>query len=161
MTKELSKGFTGIEINGVRFSNISEMLQYMGKQRERIAELENDVELLKNGETLKELQTEVFKLTKENADLKCECRRCIYTDCILSDYGKDRNGICDHYKDVFDEVAELEKQSKAKKKQLIKAKDIMKRLVDLSNSSRSFLGGTWHETVREAENFLKESEVEK
>lgn len=38
-----------------------------------------------------------------------ECRRCIYTDspCILSDYGKDKNGICDHFKDVFDENAEL------------------------------------------------------
>lgn len=44
---------------------------------------------------------------------------------------------------------------------LTKAKDIMKRLVDLSNSSRSLLGGTWHETVREAEDFLKDCEVEK
>lgn len=47
------------------------------------------------------------------------------------------------------------------KKKLTKAKDIMKRLVDLSNSSRTLLGGTWHKTVREAEDFLKESEVEK
>ena len=39
-----------------------------------------------------------------------------------------------------------------------KAKEIMKRLVDLSNSSRSLLGGTWHETVREAEDFLNEVE---
>lgn len=45
--------------------------------------------------------------------------------------------------------------------QLEKAKDIMKRWVDLSNSSRSVLGGTWHETLREAEDFLKDSEVEK
>lgn len=36
MTEELSKGFTGIEINGVRFSNIKEMLSYMNKQRVRI-----------------------------------------------------------------------------------------------------------------------------
>lgn len=42
--------------------------------------------------------------------------------------------------------------------QLAKAKQIMKRLVDLSNSSRSLLGSTWHETVREAEDFLKETE---
>ena len=33
---ELSKGFTGIEINGVRFSNIGEMLRYMDKQREQL-----------------------------------------------------------------------------------------------------------------------------
>lgn len=40
MTKEeLSKGFTGIEINGVRFSNIKEMLSYMNKQRVRIINL--------------------------------------------------------------------------------------------------------------------------
>lgn len=36
MENELSKGFTGIEINGVRFSNIGEMLRYMDKQREQI-----------------------------------------------------------------------------------------------------------------------------
>ena len=36
MENELSKGFAGVEINGVRFSNISEMLQYMDKQREQI-----------------------------------------------------------------------------------------------------------------------------
>lgn len=39
MTEELSKGFTGIEINGVRFSNIKEMLSYMNKQRVRIINL--------------------------------------------------------------------------------------------------------------------------
>lgn len=39
MTEELSKGFTGIEINGVRFSNIKEMLIYMNKQRVRIINL--------------------------------------------------------------------------------------------------------------------------
>jgi hypothetical protein len=33
---EISQGFTGIEINGIRFSNISEMLQYMDKQREQL-----------------------------------------------------------------------------------------------------------------------------
>ena len=74
----VGKGFTGIEVNGVRFSNIGEMLRYMDRQRE----------------------------------------------------------------------------------QLTKAKDIMKRWIDLSNSSRSLLGNTWHETVREAEDFLN-SEVEK
>ena len=36
MENELSKGFTGIEINGVRFSNIGEMLRYMDKQREQL-----------------------------------------------------------------------------------------------------------------------------
>ena len=31
-----NKGFTGIEINGVRFSNIGEMLRYMDRQREQL-----------------------------------------------------------------------------------------------------------------------------
>ena len=31
-----SKGFTGIEVNGVRFSNIGEMLCYMNKQRTQL-----------------------------------------------------------------------------------------------------------------------------
>lgn len=33
-----SEGFTGIEINGVRFSNIREMLIYMNKQRDQLIE---------------------------------------------------------------------------------------------------------------------------
>ncbi len=47
MNDELSKGFTGIEINGVRFSNISEMLVYLNKQRDHIIELEAQIEKMK------------------------------------------------------------------------------------------------------------------
>jgi hypothetical protein len=59
----------------------------------------------------------IVELEKENAELKSECRRCVYTDspCILSDYGKDKNGICDHFKDVFDENAELDCQKNRNK----------------------------------------------
>ena len=32
----INEGFTGIEVNGIRFSNISEMLCYMNKQREQL-----------------------------------------------------------------------------------------------------------------------------
>ena len=46
--KELSKGFTGIEINGVRFSNIREMLIYMNKQRDKIANLKKRIEKMIN-----------------------------------------------------------------------------------------------------------------
>ena len=42
--KELSKGFTGIEINGVKFSNIREMLVYMNKQRDDITDLKKQIE---------------------------------------------------------------------------------------------------------------------
>lgn len=49
---------------------------------------------------------------KRIVELECECRRCVHTDCpcVLSDYGKDRNGICDHFEDVFDENAELKEE---------------------------------------------------
>jgi hypothetical protein len=47
MSEELSKGFTGIEVNGVKFSNIREMLIYMNKQRDRIVELEQLIEKMK------------------------------------------------------------------------------------------------------------------
>ena len=43
---EQRKVHTEIEINGIRFSNISELLQYMDKQRERIIELEKENESL-------------------------------------------------------------------------------------------------------------------
>ena len=55
----------------------------------------------------------IVRLEEENAKLKSECRRCVYTDCpyVLSDFfGKDRNGICDHFKDVFEKNAELEEE---------------------------------------------------
>ena len=54
----------------------------------------------------------IVRLEEENAKLKSECRRCVYTDCpcVLSDFGKDRNGICDHFKDIFDENVELKEK---------------------------------------------------
>lgn len=51
-----SKGFTGIEVNGVRFSNIGEMLRYMNKQR---------TQLLKAKELIKEM---LSILPKENIE---------------------------------------------------------------------------------------------
>lgn len=50
----------------------------------------------------------IAELEKENADLKCECRTCVYTDspCVRSDYPS-KDGVCSHYKNVFEENAEL------------------------------------------------------
>ena len=123
-----------------------------------------------NGKTYEagELIAYVKKLEKENAELNCECRRCVYTDCpcVLSDYGKDRNGICNHFKDVFDENSEL-KAFKEKCKfnvsdickeietenNLTKAKEILKMIVDYYPC--------YNKTITEqAEQFLN-SEVEK
>lgn len=116
---------------------------------------------------------------------KAECQSCVYTDspCVPADYDKKENGHCDHYKNVFDELTEKNKEIKElrvrlsehesignsqfwknvwtwklKVEQFDKVKDVLKRLVDLSNNSRSLLGGTWHETIREAEDLLSEVE---
>ena len=121
----------------------------------------------------------VQKLEKENAKLKCECRRCVHTDCpcVLSDYGKDRNGICDHFKDVFDENAELKNKlehrncldcsnhsSKLRMKTLelekecTKAKEIIRDLINLTEPTSTEEVQHWNETFRKAEKFLSEVE---
>lgn len=106
---------------------------------------------------------------KRIVELECECRRCIYTDCpcILSDFGKDRNGICDHFKDVFDENVELREQLNKNPyvcntewhcndclEQLTKAKELLTRFVMAS----VYFNGKEKELVEEAEQFLKETE---
>lgn len=105
------------------------------------------------------------------AELKCECSRCVYTDspCVLSDYEKDENGTCSHFKNVFDENTELKKKlnifskesanacysHNEKSKQLTTAKEIMKKLLDTAM-------GWWDRGIvkNEAEQFLN-SEVKK
>lgn len=44
-----SKGFTGIEINGVRFSNIGEILRYMDKQRTQLIEAKEIINIATEG----------------------------------------------------------------------------------------------------------------
>jgi hypothetical protein len=48
---------------------------------------------------------------EENAELKSECRTCVYTDspCVRSDYPS-KDGVCSHYKNVFDENTELKRK---------------------------------------------------
>ena len=59
-----SKGFTGIEINGVRFSNIGEMLCYMNKQRTQLTKAK---ELIKEMLSIlpKENIEGVYEITEE------------------------------------------------------------------------------------------------
>ena len=113
-------------------------------------------------------EKKIEELEKEIAELKCECRRCVYTDspCVLSDYGKDRNGICDHFKDVFDKNAELKTNFKIAKDNeyeyqslLIKAKEYIKLLLMNCVGVYESTGKTIAEIQAEAEQFI--SEVEK
>ena len=70
--EELSKGFTGIEINGVRFSNIKEMLSYMNKQRVRIIDLENENAELKAGVEKRDSDILTLKGLTERQRLKLD-----------------------------------------------------------------------------------------
>ncbi len=157
------------------------------KSEQRITELEAQIERNKidlaisehdrehDDYELTEVYEKVKQLEKENADLKCECRRCVYSDtpCILSDYGKDRNGICDHFKDVFEELNNWkdEWQEQVQKAtdegyartlqtmQLNKAKELLKKLVLEVKGYEEINGYDTCEPVQEAEQFI--SEVEK
>jgi hypothetical protein len=71
----VGEGFTGIEINGVRFSNIKEMLIYMDKQRDRIIDLEKENAELKADNDARKfamaMSEKVEKqLREENAELR-------------------------------------------------------------------------------------------
>lgn len=58
------EGFTGIEVNGVRFSNIGEMLRYMNKQRTQLTKAK---ELIKEMLSIlpKENIEGVYEITEE------------------------------------------------------------------------------------------------
>lgn len=55
----------------------------------------------------------IVRLEKENAALKCECRTCVHTDspCVRSDYPS-KDGVCSHYKNVFERNAELKEKNR-------------------------------------------------
>lgn len=104
-------------------------------------------------------------------ELESECRRCVHTDCpcVLSDYGKDRNGICDHFKDVFDENIELKEEGKKSFNDWLDACDkygkVNLKLEQAKEIIRKFLlwENGWHkkseskyELLKQAEIFLKE-----
>lgn len=153
-------------------------------REKRIAELEKFIKtqnrkLLQNSKECNKAIDRVEVLNKENAELKCECRRCVYTDCpcVLSDYGKDRNGICDHFKDVFDEVVELKNKDCWKSceyanpkaelieqhikdvQNLTKAKEKISKLLEVIKRPYQFTALRKIQLVNEAVQFL--SEVEK
>ena len=113
---EQRKVRTEIEINGVRFSSISDMLQYMDKLRDHIIDLE-----------------------KENAELK--------------DYRL--KTLAENQTDVQKYAVNLEHKLSWYDEQLLKAKEIIKRLLQATYSE----GWNYSLQVKvEAEKFLKELE---
>lgn len=123
MKDELSKGFTGIEINGVRFSNIREMLVYMNKQRDHITELEKENAELK--ETLmtyngcgdwdndfhtcrvylqhEELQMYIDQLTKAKEIIK-ELVWVEYNDFTNGDYSNELSKVLEQAEQFLKEI---------------------------------------------------------
>ena len=132
----------------------------------------NNSKLLSLEALIKNIVTDRIKdLEKENAGLKCECRTCIYIDspCVRSDYPS-KDGVCSHYKNVFDENTELRlklgalegqtpwKDIKDKSEvigKLTKATEIIKKLMVFAEIDNR----EYEEAYKEAEKFL--SEVEK
>ena len=86
--------------------------------QKRIAELEEtNADLKQSLDWANEREHDDYvkmqELVKENELLRCECLRCAYSDtpCVRSDYEKNDKGICKHFKDVFEENAELKKEN--------------------------------------------------
>lgn len=134
MTEELSKGFTGIEINGVRFSNIKEMLIYMNKQRVCIINLENEnAELryqLNKNPCVKTPEWYCSDCLKENAELKEELKA---KQAVLNDFKSRVETVTDRFN--------------RKSSQLTYAKTIIQDLLD----------NTDEYARQRAEDFLKEN----
>lgn len=98
MTDELSKGFTGIEINGVRFSNIKEMLIYMNKQRDHILDLEKENEIFKKANEIIAQQrddrdADISKLENQIEDLEAQVEKTKWHKVSDGDLPKDRHNV--------------------------------------------------------------------
>lgn len=61
----INEGFTGIEVNGVRFSNIGEMLRYMNKQREQLIKAKEIIAKLYHADECFTYDEEVERFLKE------------------------------------------------------------------------------------------------
>lgn len=61
----INEGFTGIEVNGVRFSNIGEMLRYMNKQREQLIKAKEIIEKLYHADECFTYDEEAEQFLKE------------------------------------------------------------------------------------------------
>lgn len=62
----INEGFTGIEVNGVRFSNIGEMLHYMNKQREQLIKAKDLIAKLYHADECFTYDEEVEQFLKES-----------------------------------------------------------------------------------------------
>jgi len=109
-----------------------------------------------------------------------QCATCVYADspCKPSDYAKDTENVCSHYKDIFDAYTELRKDRdrwlkvdkedcenwSKDKEQLLKAKELLKQL--LTNAPDTYSGTnvelqqkkmfSFQDAVNKAEQFIGE-----
>lgn len=108
-----------------------------------------------------------------------QCATCVYTDspCTPLDYEKDKEGVCNHYKSIFEEYAKLKGDSesildnwcrgedpclhlKKRDDQLTKAKEIIRYLCEMARelSKPNPQPFNVEYSLREADQFLKENE---
>ena len=137
----------------------------------------NNSKLLSLETLIKNIVTDRIKdLEKENAGLRSECRICVFIDspCVRSDYPS-KDGVCGHYKNVFDENTELRLKLEALEGQtpwkdikdrseligkLTKAKELLKDITS-SYGSTEVSEAQMYLKIKKAEQFLKDCEVEK
>lgn len=130
----------------------------------------NNSKLLSLETLIENIITDKIKdLEKEKAALKSECRTCVYTDspCVRSDYPS-KDGVCSHYKNIFEENTELRLKLEALEGQtpwkdikdksevigkLTKATEIIKKLMVFAEIDNR----EYEEVYKEAEQFLKET----
>lgn len=160
-----NKGFTGIEVNGVRFSNIQEMLVYMDKQRNEI------ILLKKENAELKEVHESDKRSLRLIAEKGAELEKKISILLSCNNCSENKGGyICQkEYEDKclaqkIQYIKELKEEIEALANVNIKAQNIIGKAKDLiRNLLRVTYGEGWNYSLDwkvKAEQFLKETVVD-
>ena len=163
MDNELSKGFTEIEINGVRFSNIREMLIYMDKQRRRIIDLEKENKVLAQNLEDTEIINKAYEkrfndLEKENAELKSDNDARKFAMVMSEKVEKQLREEIAELKTRNQELLESCEGATMMYRDLQKAKELIKTLLLIADNKVSQM--EFQLCVADAKQFLN-SEVEK
>ena len=110
----------------------------------------------------KDVEYDEYKKLK----LATECCHCVYSDspCVPSDYSKDENGHCSHYKSVFEENRQLKNDyemidncNRVHGNELANARKIIKSLIPYAFDLSEQLSDDKLEIYRQAEKFLRET----
>ena len=142
------------------------------KKEKRIKELEKEIKLL--GERCNQLLTDKGKLTDENAELKArigtsiDCEKAQKNGELCLGYADDEDEPCERCKNCIKcECGYYQLGETEKDEQLIKAKELIKTFLAIVNNDVEYVQNPqeckdlWKELCERAEQFIKDSEVEK